>query len=204
MKKRKLKTYTVNGVELKREDIKKELRTYNSMKQRCFNPKNARYGSYGAKGITVCDRWMDKENGFINFISDMGLIPSERHSIDRINNSFGYSKENCRWILLSEQSKNKKNFIGSYSHVREYNKLYTHNGVTKTVDQWFKDERIEERLGITVKGFNDRIYDEWHHDDLINVPAYGKRKHPRNRLFDKKNDRVAEKKPRVKKTEETA
>jgi hypothetical protein len=204
-KQRKPKIYTVNGVELTREDLAKELRTFTNMKQRCYNPKNARYSFYGGRGLRLSDRWMDPENGFINFVTDMGRVPSQRHSIDRINNDLGYSKENCRWILLSEQSGNKKNYQGKHSHIKEYNKIYTHNGVSKTVDQWFMDERIEERLGITVKGFNDRIGDEWHHDDIINVPAYGRRKHKRSRLFDVKNDRVLERKPREsKKDKETA
>jgi hypothetical protein len=205
-KQRKLKTYTIGGVEMTREEIKKELISFNAMKQRCYNPKNNRYHIYGARGITVCDEWMDKENGIINFIRDLGKRPSERHSIDRINPDLRYTKDNCRWVLSSDQSKNKKNYNGDHKHLlMSYEKIYTHGDVSKTIREWFLDERIEERLGVMIKGFHDRITDGWHHEDLINVPAYGRRKHQRSRLFDKKNDRVIERKPRESnKNKETA
>lgn len=37
------------------------------MKARCLNPKHERFADYGAKGITVCDRWMK----FENFLADI-------------------------------------------------------------------------------------------------------------------------------------
>ncbi len=76
-----------------------------SMRARCSNPKSISYPAYGAKGISVCERW---ENSFDAFYEDMGARPSKRHSIDRIDGAKGYTPENCRWASLEEQARNKR------------------------------------------------------------------------------------------------
>lgn len=84
-----------------------EWRCWCYMKSRCNNPKNARYADWGGRGIGVCERWSGKD-GFANFIVDMGRKPTKRHSIDRIDNNKGYSKENCRWATPVQKSRNKR------------------------------------------------------------------------------------------------
>ncbi|UFS77253.1 hypothetical protein LPB73_07705 [Tardiphaga sp. 37S4] len=79
-------------------------RTWQSMLQRCCNPKSASFPGYGGRGITVCDRWKT----FENFRSDMGDRPSPAHSLDRIDNELGYSPENCRWSTPREQVLNTR------------------------------------------------------------------------------------------------
>jgi hypothetical protein len=76
------------------------------MKARCTRKTQPDYGSYGGRGITVCDKWM---NSFSSFLSDMGERPSKEYSLDRINNELGYSLENCRWSDKFEQAGNKRN-----------------------------------------------------------------------------------------------
>jgi hypothetical protein len=85
-----------------------EYRAWAGMMQRCYNPKNRRYSSYGGRGIAVCVRW----KSFENFISDMGLKPSADLSIDRIDNDKGYSPDNCRWATRSQQQNNKSPYNG--------------------------------------------------------------------------------------------
>lgn len=70
--------------------------------------KAVSYKYYGARGIKVCDSWLDKEYGFLNFFRDMGKKPSKNHSIDRIDNDGNYEPNNCRWATTKEQRGNKR------------------------------------------------------------------------------------------------
>lgn len=82
-------------------------KTWCSMRERCFNPKNRAYKTHGAKGITVCDRWNPKAGGsFENFYADMGDRP-EGTSIDRIDVHGHYEPGNCRWADIYVQAYNK-------------------------------------------------------------------------------------------------
>jgi hypothetical protein len=74
-----------------------------SMIQRCSNSKNVNWKNYGGRGITVCDEWTI----FLNFYNDMGDRPINM-SLDRIDNSKGYSKANCRWTAIETQARNKR------------------------------------------------------------------------------------------------
>jgi hypothetical protein len=87
--------------------ISSEYRTWNMMLQRCLNSNNDSYFKYGAVGITVCEEWLK----FDNFLKDMGIKPTKNHSIDRIDGSKGYYKENCRWATVIEQNNNLKSNI---------------------------------------------------------------------------------------------
>lgn len=74
------------------------------MQKRCHNSACSSYRIYGARGITVCDRWRES---FKNFHEDMG-DPPEGLSIDRINPDLGYFPENCRWATAQEQVENRR------------------------------------------------------------------------------------------------
>lgn len=99
------------------------------MRQRCGNPSNKAYRDYGGRGITVCARW----NRFEQFLRDMGPRPSADHSIDRIDNNKGYSPENCRWALRTDQANNRRS-----------NRLITFHGETKTLARWASDLGIPQ------------------------------------------------------------
>lgn len=80
-------------------------RIWHGMIARCRYPSMQSYPRYGGRGITVCDRWQG-ENGFINFLADMGERPGDL-TLDRVDNDGNYTPENCRWATRSEQQRNK-------------------------------------------------------------------------------------------------
>jgi hypothetical protein len=80
---------------------------WNSMIQRCTNPKNQDWPNYGGRGVTVCSRWLT----FENFLSDMGRRPSKDHSLDRKESSGNYEPDNCRWATSIEQNRNRRDNI---------------------------------------------------------------------------------------------
>lgn len=95
--------------------LRKIYHAWRAMRQRCENPKNPNYKNYGARGIKVCKRW----NSFINFLDDMGKPPSQKHTIERINNDGNYTPSNCRWATYAEQNRNhSRNVILEYEGQR--------------------------------------------------------------------------------------
>ena len=96
-------------------------KSYAAMVGRCTNPKYPSYSKYGARGVTICNRWLLGENGksgWLCFFEDMGPKPTG-HSIDRKDNEQGYTPDNCRWATLQQQIENRR----PYGSVKaKYNK----------------------------------------------------------------------------------
>jgi hypothetical protein len=125
---------------------------WKSMIYRCTNPKAKQYADYGGRGITVCERWSG-ENGFQNFMADMGPRPSPKHETDRRNNDLGYCPENCKWATRKEQARNKRS-----------NRLITYDGRTQCITDWAAECGIPDavfRGRVTTLGWSmDRAMNE--------------------------------------------
>lgn len=77
-------------------------RTWNNMKQRCYNPKNPNYASYGGRGITIYQEWLDDFQRFYDWAMANGY--SDELTIDRIDGTKGYFPDNCRWVTWEENN----------------------------------------------------------------------------------------------------
>jgi hypothetical protein len=128
-------------------------RTWRNITSRCGNPKNPGYKNYGGRGITVCDRWKGLY-GFPSFLEDVGEKPSKEHSLDRIDNNQGYSKENCRWATRREQSRNTRRTV-----VIEY------QCVSMSLKEW------SLVLGINYQTLCNRIAGGWAIEKAFTVPV---------------------------------
>jgi hypothetical protein len=91
----------------KNDRRKKTYQCYQDMKQRCLNKKHSMFKNYGARGITICARWLES---FDNFLADMGEKP-DGLTLDRINNNAGYSPDNCRWATPAQQRVNQRDCV---------------------------------------------------------------------------------------------
>jgi hypothetical protein len=104
--------------------------SWKNMRQRCLNEKHRDFKYYGARGITICDRWV---NDYDTFVEDLGLRQKSM-TLERINNQKGYEPDNCRWATRKEQSRNKRN-----------NNNITLRGQTKTIAEWAEIAGIKPR-----------------------------------------------------------
>lgn len=80
-------------------------RIWTNMKQRCSNPKNKDFRWYGAKGVQVCSEWANDFASFYEWATANGY--ADNLTIDRINNDGDYSPDNCRWVTIQKQQKNR-------------------------------------------------------------------------------------------------
>jgi hypothetical protein len=132
-----------------------EFRAWISLRHRCESPKSPSFKDYGARGITVCERW----SSFENFLADMGPRPSPDHSIDRRDNDKGYGPDNCRWATWAEQASNKRN-----------NRVLTINGETRTLAQWAR------LAGLASSTLDNRLKDGWTLEEAVSAKPWAKGK----------------------------
>ncbi|MFF8589905.1 hypothetical protein ACF061_00450 [Streptomyces sp. NPDC015220] len=114
---------------------------WQSMIQRCTDPRSKSYANYGGRGITVYPEWRESFEAFARDVTD-GFDP--RLEIDRIDNSRGYEPGNVRWIPHVANQRNKRN-----------NRLVTFRGQTKALAEW------AELLGMKAGTIQWRLSHGW-------------------------------------------
>lgn len=152
--------HSKNGV------VSAEYYAWKGMNNRCYNEKYYLYHRYGGRGIKVCDRWLES---FENFYEDMGDRPSNKYSLDRINNDGNYEPSNCRWATQKQQSSNKEN-----------NKWIEYGNKKMIQSEWARELNIEnKKLHYYLKTWNIAdIVDMVNNGGIIN-----KRKKPYNKTY---------------------
>lgn len=91
-------------------------RIHRSMKDRCYKENHKSYKDYGERGIRVCEEWLGKD-GFLNFYSwAMNNGYSDDLTIERKNMDGNYEPDNCCWITMEEQQKNKRSNVYVMCH----------------------------------------------------------------------------------------
>lgn len=121
------------------------MRIWKNMIQRTSNPNCPVYSRYGGAGINVYKTWQT----FEGFVADMGEAP-DGLTLERVDNSKGYSPDNCRWASYAEQSRNKSN-----------TKLLTLNGRTQVAADWITE------LGLTDAQVYKRIRRGWSDEEVL-------------------------------------
>ena len=110
---------------------------WNGMKARCFNPRSTSYPRYGARGISVCNEWLDYET-FNRWAMSHGY--ADGLELDRIDNDGPYCPSNCRWVTRSRNQRNT-----SRTH------MMTISGKTQCVSDWISE------LGISKSTFYQHL-----------------------------------------------
>lgn len=136
---------------------------WQTMIQRCENPKAANYKRYGGRGILVCPRWHDS---FLAFVEDVGDRPSLDHTIDRIDNDGNYEPGNVRWATKLQQAANRCTSV-----------RLTAFGRTEHVSEW---ARI---LGINEHVLYYRIKQGRTPEQILGTPPESRTKHKERRVL---------------------
>ncbi len=135
-----------------------------NMKKRCYNENNPEYHNYGARGIYICDEWLNKENGFINFYNwSMNNGYEKGLTIDRISVDGPYSPDNCRWVDIKMQNNNRRSnkyisLVIDYSIIGKEKIIYTY-----TPTYW------EMITGISIRTITRRLEKGWSVEDALTI-----------------------------------
>lgn len=122
-----------------------------NMKSRCGDPKDPSFDYYGGRGVTVCARWRDS---FEAFLDDVGRRTTPAHSLDRIENARGYEPGNVRWATRKEQMRNTR-----------ASRVLEHKGKSLSIAEW------AERTGLAYGTLYMRIASGWPVAEALTVSS---------------------------------
>ena len=131
-----------------------EYKSWQAMKDRCYNSNSPNYPLYGGIGRTVCERW---RKSFPAFRKDMGERPPGT-TLERINNDGDYGPDNCKWATMKEQRRNSKQ-----NHVLEY------NNKRMCITDWAKE------IGISRYTLANRLRNGWSTERALTEKVHRRR-----------------------------
>ncbi len=102
------------------------------MISRCTNTEDKNFFRYGERGIRVHETWV---NCYATFLKDVGRRPSDKHSIDRIDNNGHYEPGNVRWATKKQQCLNRRS-----------NRIIEYNGRSQTLQEWVEELKIDRSV----------------------------------------------------------
>lgn len=121
---------------------------WRNMKRRCYNENATGYDTYGGKGVSICNEWLEDFENFYKWSMKNGY--SDNLTIDRINVDGDYEQSNCRWATMKVQQNNKTT-----------NKIIIINGISKTLKEW------SDETGIKSVTIQRRLALGWKEEDLL-------------------------------------
>lgn len=99
----------------------------------------------------MCQEWQESYSAFADY---MGIPPTGKYTIDRVDTNGHYEPGNMRWATRKEQTVNRRN-----SH------MITHNGETLCLKDWGR------KLGIGYNTLRQRKRAGWSDEKLLTPPA---------------------------------
>lgn len=132
--------------------------SYRAMLRRCFDSRHRAYESYGGRGIRVYFDWLG-EDGFEQFVRDVGMKPDGPHDLDRINSDGHYEPGNVRWAPSpANRARNRGSGPGDKQVVEA--KDWTGRVRRWSLGRWAKHLRISYRSlkRRLQRGWGDRAF----------------------------------------------
>lgn len=122
---------------------------WDTMHQRCSNPKTKDFKNYGGRGISVCGAW----DRFETFAVDMGPRP-DGLTLERVDTNGNYEPTNCIWATPLAQARNSRS-----------NRLLTWQGKTQCISAW------AEEIGISAVTLHSRLMRGWSGEKSLSTPV---------------------------------
>lgn len=132
------------------------LRIWQSMLGRCLNKNHKSYHHYGGKGVKITQEWRSFW-GFASSIEhSIGVRPSKKHTLDRIDSNGDYEPSNVRWATQKEQLRNQSR-----------NVVIEFNGKSQCLSAW------ADEVGISYASLFRRIsYLGWPIDKALTAKKF--------------------------------
>lgn len=112
-------------------------KSWQGMRTRCYNPNDQSYNSWGGRGITVCDEWLDfqgfYDDMFPDYCEHAYQFGEKETTIERIDVNGNYNPNNCRWATWKEQANNTRNSC-----------FIKYKGKKQTIAEWAREFNIKD------------------------------------------------------------